>query len=394
MRVRRSRGSGELAGRDGVAREVAGRLLASLPRRDQRAKGERYVEGLLRVQGRKTMRAIAAVAGGGAAEQSVHHFISKSSWDWSPVRRDLGRFVEQALVPKAWVVHPLAIPKLGRHSVGVQESYVASLGRMANSQQAYGVWCVGDAASAPVDWHLLLPPGWVADGERRRRAEIPDGLAEVDADRAVLDAVRRTVDGWVSRPRPVVVDARQIEDLVGLVDGMREAGLPFVVRIRESAPLAPADAPSAGGERRGPGAWRIAQGARPAALPVRWAERAPEGEPQPLAARVPVVLRDPGRRALRTPLAMVAAWADSQATAGELWLTNLFAASPGEVLELGRLLRRVENDMEEIGGRVGLKDFEGRCYGGWHRHVTLCSIAYAIAALGQHRGVADELLSA
>ncbi|MFJ8650534.1 IS701 family transposase [Streptomyces sp. NPDC093546] len=386
----------EPVGRDGlVVAEVAGRLLASLPRRDQRVKGEQYVEGLLRVPGRKTMRAIAAVAGGGAAEQSVHHFISKSSWDWSPVRRDLGRFVDQALAPQAWVVHPLAIPKWGRHSVGVQESYVASLGRVANSQQAYGVWFAGASVSAPVDWRLLLPRGWVADAERRRRAEIPDGVPAVDADRAVLDAVRHAADTWGLRPRPVVVDGRQVEDVVPLVEGLRAAGLPFVVRIRESTPLAPADAPFAGGRTSAPPARRIAQGARPAALPVRWTERGAAGERHPLVARVPVVLSDPNRRTPdRTPLALVAAWPDSKAVGAELWLSSLFAATPGEILRLGRLVRRVEDDMEAIGGRVGLKDFEGRCYGGWHRHVTLCSIAYAIAAIGRPERLEGELLSA
>ncbi|WP_425556351.1 transposase, partial [Kitasatospora nipponensis] len=51
-------------------------MLASLKRRDQRARGEWYISGLLSVPGRKSMRALAAVAGYGAAEQSLHHFIS------------------------------------------------------------------------------------------------------------------------------------------------------------------------------------------------------------------------------------------------------------------------------------------------------------------------------
>ncbi|WP_254705749.1 IS701 family transposase [Streptomyces vilmorinianum] len=370
--------------RDETVAEVSRRMLASLPRRDQRLKGEKYVEGLLRVPGRKTMRAIAAAAGGGAAEQSVHHFISKSSWDWSRVRRDLGQYVDEAIEPQAWVVHPLAIPKWGRHSVGVQESYVAALGRVANSQQAYGVWLASETVSAPVNWHLLLPEGWLTDDERRRRAEIPEDVSALDADRALLDVVGEMAGDWPVRRRPVVLDGRQAEDLVSLVDALRRAGIPFVMRVGPTAPLAPCS----GGEGGGADAASVAERARPGALPVRWMD--PEGwgaARVPLATRVPVVLAAPGRRAAPTPLALVAAWngtaagaVGAGAGADELWLSNLFAASAADLLRLGRLVRRVETDATAIGGRVGLRDFEGRCYGGWHRHVTLCSIAHAVVA--------------
>ncbi|MEV4442291.1 transposase, partial [Streptomyces sp. NPDC049577] len=84
---RRHHASAGLETQDVVLAELCAVLFASLPRSDQRRRGEAYVRGLLGAQGRKSIRNIAALIGGQAAEQSLHHFISSSTWDWSPVRR-------------------------------------------------------------------------------------------------------------------------------------------------------------------------------------------------------------------------------------------------------------------------------------------------------------------
>jgi SRSO17 transposase len=41
----------------------------------------------------------------------------------------------------------------------------------------------------------------------------------------------------------------------------------------------------------------------------------------------------------------------------------------------------VDRDFTGIAEQVGVMDFEGRCFRGWHRHVTLASVAHAAAAL-------------
>jgi hypothetical protein len=55
------------------------------------------------------------------------------------------------------------------------------------------------------------------------------------------------------------------------------------------------------------------------------------------------------------------------------------------LLRLTRLSARVEHDLAWQGRRVGLRDFEGRSFGGWHRHMTLASAAYAALLLGGGR---------
>jgi hypothetical protein len=65
----------------------------------------------------------------------------------------------------------------------------------------------------------------------------------------------------------------------------------------------------------------------------------------------------------------------------ELWLTDLTTAPPSALLRLSTLLERVDHDFTEIADRVGIRDFTGRSFTGWHRHVTLASAAHAVAAL-------------
>ncbi|MEV4441605.1 transposase, partial [Streptomyces sp. NPDC049577] len=66
---------------------------------------------------------------------------------------------------------------------------------------------------------------------------------------------------------------------------------------------------------------------------------------------------------------------------GELWLTDLLNVPPAALVRLSKLIQRVDRDFAEISDEVGIRDFAGRSFSGWHRHVTLASAAHAIAAL-------------
>jgi hypothetical protein len=65
----------------------------------------------------------------------------------------------------------------------------------------------------------------------------------------------------------------------------------------------------------------------------------------------------------------------------ELWLTDLTTAAPATLIRLGGVAARVDQDFAEVADRVGIRDFAGRSFSGWHRHVTLASAAHAISVL-------------
>jgi hypothetical protein len=386
---------GDVAG--DLVTEFCRRTLASLKRRDQRTRGEWYVSGLLSVPGRKSMRALAAVADHGGAEQSLHHFISNSSWDWEPVRQELARHLDRVLRPQAWAIDSMAIPKAGAHSVGVEESFRLDLGRVVNSQQAYGVSLANEQLSAPVNWGLNLPPEWLENKERRRRARIPDDVAAMSVEAGVVHTVAQLAGAaWGLRRRPVVLDARAL-DSPALVEQFTRRGIPFVMRIDGATRLVGSEPGRLGpGDRPFP-ARELAERRKKLSKPLCWAdpEYAITRSVLVSGARVtlPAVRRLPPLS--DRVLVLVGGWPMQKGASPELWLSNLVDLPPAALLRLGRLTRRVRKDFADVSTRVGMRDFEGRSYTGWHRHVTLCSVAHAILVLSSARhqrvGAAQEL---
>ncbi|MCT2593149.1 transposase [Streptomyces sp. N2-109] len=375
-------------GADDFVTEFSKHMLTSLPRRDQRERGESYVSGLLSTPGRKSMRSIASVVGGGAAEQRLHHFISKSSWDWLPVRRALAGHLERTLLPHAWVIRPMFVVKTGEHTVGVEESFVPQLGRVVNSQKSYSVWMANEEQSAPVNWRMILPSDWLRDTERRRRAEIPDGEDEADPGTVALHTALEPLRTWGLRCRPLVMDVRD-HDAGELVRNFFRQGIPFVLRIDGTTPLLPNETLSTGHGDQLLQAQQLVKWVKKASRQVGLTgPQRPVNRPA-LVTGTKVTLPASGGG---LPLQLAGAWTGGRRQPDELWLTNLTDAPPVLLLRLGRLTERVDNDFAEISTRVGVRDFEGRTFGGWHRHVTLSSVAHAIVTLSasRHQGERGE----
>lgn len=366
-------------------------VLSRLRRRDQRHKGELYVQGLLTASGRKTMRHLAARTEERAAEQSLHHFISCSTWEWAPLRAALATRLTELLSPRAWVVRPLVIPKTGRHSVGVERRFVPHLGQVMNSQQGYTLWLASGAAAAPVNWRLLLGGDWLADESMRRRAAIPDTAGAASAPELAVSMARQTAS-WGAAPQPLVMDARQ-EEVAPLVDALRAAGLPFVLRIDPGTGLLAPMLPGTGARAMSASAGRLAELSRSQQRPVEWIDPAGPAVPRTsLVALLPVHLPGvrgpvaaragwPSAGAAGAPLTLVGVRSPNSRTVSETWLTNMTGAARSTLLGLVRLVGRVDADFTDISLPVGALDFEGRSYLGWHRHTTLVSLAHAVRLL-------------
>ncbi|MFJ7125427.1 IS701 family transposase [Streptomyces sp. NPDC098101] len=343
-------------------------LFGSLPRAEQRRKAGWYVRGLLAQPGRKTLRNIAQQFGGGSAQQSVHHFISASPWDWMPVRDALAGHVHRTLAPEAWVIRPTVIPKAGPHSIGADPQ-----DRGLYGQQAVGMWLAGSRYAVPVDWRLRLSGRWLEE-PLRRRVGIPPGASSGTLE----DFLRETVADlgrFEGVPRgPVVVDAEGI-DGSALAGRLASGGGRFLVRVHGDTPLRlnRAKLPRFGDRDR-------TAGELAAALPRLRRRIDAAGGP---ATVVVVPVAQP--RARGRELLLVGEWLNGPAGSG-LWLTN---ADPAELPALVRLMRLptvVARDFADVSLRVGVTDFAGRSFAGWHRHITLASIAHQVAAAHAHRG--------
>ncbi|SMF62771.1 transposase [Streptomyces sp. Amel2xC10] len=370
--------------------ELLETLLSSLGRRDQRVRGEHYLRGLLLADGRKSVRNIALSLGLPDEEQRLHHFISGSTWDWAPMRAAHARFLERVRPPQAWVLHAVTIPKVGEHTVGVDRFADTRAGRTVSGQRAFAAWYASAAFSAPVNWRLFMPRHWMEDAELRTRAEIPHALPYEPVEQCGPSAVLEAARDWQLPPRPVLMDLRGGTDWQS-AHRFLTAGLPvlartsatdrFVVDDPAQTP-APVPAPAAS----------ILDALRSARREVTWTDPGNRGLPHTswvTAARVrlpddrlPYDRQGAHRPDAHRPLLLLGEWHPGRRTPAQIWVTDLVEAAPDELVRLTKLTRRVALDQNLGAGRTGTRDFVGRSFCGWHRHMTLASAAHTMRLLG------------
>jgi SRSO17 transposase len=414
--LRRPPSGGRGRGPGGLFDHVGAAVLDALPRSDQRRAGAAYLHGLLEADGRKSARNLAAHSRE-ANEQSLHHFVNSSSWDWVAARRALAGRLAESWAPSAWVARPVLIPKSGACSVGVVRQFVPELGRSVNAQQAVGLWAASPALNCPVNWRLLFTHGWLSDTRRRERCAVPESVRPESLHESLVATVLEAATQWGLASRPVVLDIRG-GDAERAVSRLRAAGLPVLVRIDPDQRLIGPSAPRENGVRRAATAreiHRALRGTRQSAAP--WVERSASngavsagvvvstGRVRLIAGSAPAArawgaagssaaaagsglatVTPIGRRV--TPAAGggdLSLLAIEERGAGEpqLWLTDLVDTPLSALRRMTALIHQVDEDFVEIGDQVGLRDFTGRSFVGWHRHITLASAAYAVAALGR-----------
>lgn len=389
----------ERLGGTGPSDELCDVLFASLRRSDQRVRARDYVRGILAANGRKSIRNVATRAGGTVTEQSLHHFISSSTWDWKPVRAALAGHVERELATAAYVVRPLFIPKAGEHSVGVARQNLPGHPQPLSGQMAFGAWAATAAGSVPVHWRLHLPPEWLADGGRRQRAEIPEDARPETLDQCAASTalVLRRDTGRGPR-HPVVLDV-ETSNPAGVTRAFHTARTPLLLRVGGDVLLTVTDPAMPGYRDRTFRAARVLASARALRRPVErdgrlGAARERGGLAVGVRVRLDAAAGRPaaGRRGAAQPdLMLVGEWREAGADPAEFWLASDASLPLGEVLRLAGLSRRVAREELLTGERAGFRDYEGRAFRGWHRHMTLASAAHTVLALGKRRDAGHPL---
>jgi SRSO17 transposase len=71
------------------------------------------------------------------------------------------------------IIDDTALPKQGRHSVGVARQYCGTLGKTANCQALVSLTLAQGEVPVPLALRLYLPQEWIADRTRRRRTGVP-----------------------------------------------------------------------------------------------------------------------------------------------------------------------------------------------------------------------------
>ncbi|MFJ5939185.1 IS701 family transposase [Streptomyces sp. NPDC093071] len=366
-----------------------------LARADQRAWAWRYLRALLATSGKKSVRRLAAsVSASPTAAQALHQFVNVSPWDWTPVRGELLRWTERRLAPRAWVVDLAVLPKRGEHSCGVHHRFVTAAGRAVTCQVGVGAFLATAADAVPVDWRLQLPGTWGKDPHRRRRARIPDEVGFRPPEQHALELVDALTAASRAVPVPVVADLGATPRAGALARGLAARGRDFALAVpdglRVRAARYPGHPPRPRGEEYGP--VHTARGMLgPVPPPRRAAGAAQPAGREHRAAATTALVHPVDRPSVGTPhraYLLFAARTEESGAPSRLWLTNMTHARTEDLLALTRLPVLTRRTTRRLEDDLGLLDFEGRSYPGWHHHMTLVSAAYALRHLHHLRSCA------
>jgi SRSO17 transposase len=360
-----------------------------------------YCTGLLLPGERKSVEPMAARIAPdkvSAKHQSLHHFVAKAPWNEArllgAVRALVLPKIEKQAPVRAWIVDDTGIPKKGRHSVGVARQYCGELGKQDNCQVAVTLSVASGHASLPIAFQLYLPESWASDGERRRKAGVPDEIRFKTKPQIALDQIRQAITDGVAKG-VALADAGYGND-TGFRTGLTELGLTYAVGIQGSTAVwapgtAPQPAKAWSGQGRPPKLLRRDGEAKPVKvsdlakdLPrnawktVRWRE----GSNGKLISRFAAMrIRPSHRDSWRTePWPeewLLIEWPENEEAPAKYWLSTLPAGTPlRELVDTAKLRWRIERDFLDLKQEIGLDHYEGRGWRGFHHHAALSIAAY------------------
>jgi len=369
----------------------------------QRQWGSRYVRGLMMEGARKSAGAMALYVPEGG-EQALQQFVSDSPWDYLDVRR---RLVEQALAvfpeDRYLIFDETGFPKQGKHSVGVARQYCGTLGKIGNCQVAVSLHLATQQAAVPVDWDLYLPETWIADPERLRKAQVPEGAQFRTKGEIALDELNR-VRSWGIGAYTVLADAGY-GNSTEFRAGLTALGHCYVVGVQGSTGVWPAEVPGAPKARRSrmgrpPVCWDYGD-AHPTSVEalarsvpaeawqtVSWDYGAGKKTSRFYRQRIHPAPRDYFHGKWPEPEEwLLIEWPEDQAEPSHYWLSTLPADIAMQAfVRTAKLRWRIELDYRQLKDELGLDHFEGRRWPGWQRHATLVSVAYHFLVRRQLQG--------
>ncbi|MGQ0467567.1 MAG: IS701 family transposase [Sporichthyaceae bacterium] len=396
----------EVAGVGAELGEFAEEVFASLVRKDQRAKGSLYLQGLMLEGRRKSMQPMGDRLG--IDYQQLQQFVSSSPWPVEPVRKVLVRKAIAAVEPLAWVFDDTGFVKDGVASPGVARQYSGTMGKVGNVQIGVSLHAATDLASCPLGWRLFLPESWddvcsetnehaAAVAEKRARAQIPDTARNRPKWELALEMLDELAS-WGHRPPLAVADAGYGE-IGSFRTALTERDIPYVVQVKSETSVHraedPFETPAYTGRGRPPlagyrtapvGAKALARAMGPTAFErVSWRQ----GSKGTMTGRFAAVRVRPANRNLprnedgSLPACwLLVEWPDNAEEPSDYWLSTLPPDTPiAELVRLGKIRWRIEHDYRELKHGLGLDHFEGRSWLGWHRHVTLVTAAHLFVTI-------------
>jgi SRSO17 transposase len=274
----------------------------------------------------------------------------------------------------------------------VAHQYCGQLGKQARCQVAVTLSIANEYASLPIGYRLYLPEEWTKDAERMRRVGVPEEIAFETKPQIALKQVRSALDAGIPRGT-FIADAGYGND-TKLRDQLTAWGVTYAVTVQETTLVwAP------GTEPLPPKPWN-GRGRKPTKLQrddkhqpisvkqlamelpkeayqhVEWREGT-SGMLASRFARVRVHAAHGETHTQREPEWLLIEWDEKEEKPRKYWLSTLPESTLIEgLVQTVQMRWRIEHDFLELKNELGLNQYEGRKWRGFHHHASMCIAAY------------------
>lgn len=335
-----------------------------------------------------------------SVRQRMQRAIQRSRFEHEEVFGRLQRTVfENSDRYAAYCVDDTGVEKKGEFSVGVQRQYSGTLGKVGNCQIAVSLHAVNDDFSACIGAQLYLPREWTENEERLARARVPQDIGFKAKTQLAIELLRAAKANGAPA-RPVVSDAGY-GDSRDFRDAVTKLGWQYAVAISSNTNVWPPEAnpqrPPAGPRGRPPVRDRDPGGLEPVRVDqlaqqlwkdgqfkeVRWRT----GSNGPLKAQFCAIrVRSAERRtkgkSASEPIWLLLERDEAKGSGFRYYLSSLpKTASIKRIARLAKMRWRIERDYQDMKQQLGLDKYEGRQWGGFHRHFAMVALMHAFLSL-------------
>jgi SRSO17 transposase len=310
--------------------------------------------------------------------------LGRAQWDANALRDVVRDYVVETLAaPDAvLVVDETGFLKQGRASCGVARQYTGSAGKITNCQIGVFMAYVSGQGHAFIDRALYLPRAWTDDRARRVAAHVPEDVALTTKPHLARAMIERAIAAgvpfeWVTGDS--VYGVGEIEMM------LRQAGKGYVLGVNATHPFTSwIGKPEVAGT-----AEAIAGNLEESAWQRLSAGEGSKGER--LYEWAYCELADLGAgdyAATWTGLWTRGLLIRRSLTDGELAFFSTWCPAGTGIATLVAVEGRrwaIEDAFETAKTELGLAHNETRSWHGWHRHVALVMLAFAMMAAVRHR---------
>jgi SRSO17 transposase len=371
-------------------RNVKGRIRPLFSQERVAASAGQFLDGLLGSEPRKTgwMRAEAAGDPGPWRQQAI---VGRGHWDADALRDIVREYALETLSdPDAvLVIDETGFLKQGKASCGVARQYTGSAGKITNCQIGVFAAYVSRHGHAFIDRALYLSREWTDDPKRLKGSHVPDGIGFATKPQMARKMIARAIAAKVPFS---FVAAETVYGTGDIVNLLRKAGKGYVLGVAANHVF------NTWGKKqfvRGT-AEEIAQSLSKSAWRRMSSGEGTKGPRLHDWAYLELADLNAGEYSdtLTGPWTRGLLIRRSIADPAELAFFSTWCPKATPMAKLVAIEGHrwaIEDSFETAKNEFGLDHNETRSWHGWHRHVSLVMLAFAMMAIIRHHANAVPL---